>query len=237
MKILIIEDERDLAEAVQAVLRKSNYAVDAVFDGEYGLDCAMTGLYDLIILDVMLPKKDGISLIRELRAGGVGTPVLMLTARGGVHDKIIGLDGGADDYLSKPFHMDELLARLRALGRRSPEVNVGGVYSVGGLLFNPHTLTLTECGRGDADAGESGNTVGLTLKESQLLELLLERKNTYVSKDTIIEKLWSYDADIQDSLVESQISLLRKKLAAAGKGVAIKTSRGVGYRLEVKHNV
>ena len=239
MKVLIIEDERDLADAVKAVLQKNNYAAETAYDGEYGLDCALTGLYDIIILDIMLPKKDGFRVVRELRAAGIGTPVLMLTARGDVRDKVMGLDNGADDYLPKPFHMDELLARLRALGRRSPEVNVSGVYFVGSLEFNPHTLTLTDGGAGTDDmrasAGKDsgGATVELTLKESQLLELLYERRNSYVSKDTIIEKLWSYDADIADNLVESQVSLLRKKLAAAGGGVTVRTARGVGYRLEV----
>ena len=222
MKVLIIEDERDLAEAVKAVLQKNNYTVEVANDGEYGLDCALTGLYNIVILDVMLPRMDGIHVVKELRSAGVATPVLMLTARGDIRDKVIGLDGGADDYLPKPFNMEELLARLRALSRRNPQLNVGGVYKLGELEFNPHTLMLT---------GGSANTE-LTLKESQLLELLLERKNSYVSKDIIIEKLWSYDSDVQDSLVESQVSLLRKKLAAAGGGVTIRTARGVGYRVE-----
>ena len=241
MKVLIIEDERDLADAVKAVLQKSNYTAETAYDGEYGLDCALTGLYDIIILDIMLPKKDGFHVVSELRAAGIGTPVLMLTARGDVRDKVTGLDNGADDYLPKPFHMDELLARLRALRRRNPEVNVGGVYMVGSLEFNPHTLTLTHTRGGaradnrrtDAGMNSSGVTVELTLKESQLLELLFERRNSYVSKDTIIEKLWDYDADVADNLVESQVSLLRKKLAAVNGNVAIRTARGVGYRLEV----
>ena len=222
MKVLMIEDERDLAEAVKAVLLKHCFAVDTVFDGEYGLDCALTGLYDLVILDIMLPKMDGLSVLREMRGAGIETPVLMLTARGDVRDKVAGLDGGADDYLPKPFHMDELLARLRALGRRKPELQIDGVITLGKLSFSPHSLTLT----GD------GISVDLTLKESQLLELLLDRRGRFVSKDTIIEKLWSYDADIQDSLVESQVSLLRKKLASAGGSLTIKTARGVGYQLE-----
>lgn len=231
MKILIIEDERDLAEAVKAVLQKNNYTVETVFDGEYGLDCAMTGMYDVIILDIMLPKLDGLHIIAGIRDAGIATPVLMLTARGTVSDKIAGLDGGADDYLPKPFHMDELLSRLRALGRRNPKMNIGGVHRIGGLVFDPHTLRLT------GDAAGPGAGVELTLKESQLLELLLERKNSFVSKDTIIEKLWSYDADVQDSLVESQVSLLRKKLAAAGGSLSVKTARGVGYRLEAANDV
>ena len=227
MKILMVEDERDLAEAVKTVLQKNNFAVDLVFDGEYGLDCALTGIYDIVVLDIMLPKMDGLRVLKGLRGEGVKTPVLMLTARGDVRDRVAGLDGGADDYLPKPFHMDELLARLRALGRRKSELQIDGLIRVGGLCFNPQSLTL----------GGDGFEVGLTLKESQLLELLLSREGNFVSKDTIIEKLWSYDADVADSHVESQVSLLRKKLGAAGGGLVVKSSRGVGYKLEVGGDV
>jgi len=222
MKILLVEDERDLADAVSAILQKSNFAVDNAYDGEYGLDCALTGIYDLIILDIMLPKMDGLRVLRELRAAGVQTPVLMLTARGEIRDRVAGLDCGADDYLPKPFHIDELLARLRALGRRKGELLVDGIIKLGQICFNPQTLTLIYGGR----------EICLTLKESQLLELLVSRRGAYVSKDIIIEKVWSYDADVQDSHVESQVSLLRKKLAAAGGELSVKASRGIGYRLE-----
>jgi len=222
MKVLMVEDERDLADAVTAVLQKNYFAVDNAYDGDYGLDCALTGVYDFIILDIMLPKMDGLRVLKELRAAGVRTPVLMLTARGEIRDRVAGLDSGADDYLPKPFHIDELLARLRALGRRKGELHVDGVIQLGPLCFNPGTLSLTY----------NGKDTGLTLKESQLLELLAAHRGGYVSKDSIIEKVWSYDADVQDSHVESQVSLLRKKLAAAGGKLTIKSSRGVGYRLE-----
>ena len=224
MKILMVEDERDLAEAVKAVLQKNNFTVELVYDGEYGLDCALTGIYDIVILDIMLPKMDGLRVLKEMRGAGLQTPVIMLTARGETRDKVTGLDGGADDYLPKPFHMDELLARLRALGRRKADLQIGGVYRLGELKFNPQSLTLEE----------NGCETNLTLKESQLLELLISRKGNYVSKDTIIEKLWSYDADAADSHVESQVSLLRKKLNSAGADLSIKTARGLGYRLEGK---
>ena len=221
MKILMVEDERALAEAVKAVLQKHNITVELVFDGEYGLDCAMTGIYDIILLDIMLPKMDGLHVLREMRNAGIMTPVLLLTARGDIRDKVAGLDDGADDYLPKPFHMDELMARLRALSRRDPKLRIGGIIRIGGLCFDPQSLMLSG----------SGFEVSLTLKESQLLELLLQRKGRYVSKDTIIEKIWSYDADVTDNHVESQISLLRKKLAATDGRLAVITARGVGYRL------
>ena len=230
MKILMIEDEHDLAEAMAAILQRNHFAVDNAYDGEYGLDCALTGIYDFILLDVMLPKRDGISVLRELRRAGVQTPVLMLTARSGLDDRIKGLDSGADDYLPKPFHTDELLARLRALGRRRGSYLEEGAVELGALCFNPQRLTLTYAGQETA----------LTPKESQLLELLLAHGGGYVSKDRIIEKLWSYDADAEDSHVESQVSLLRRKLARAGGGWKIQTARGVGYRLDEtkeKHDV
>ena len=229
MKVLLVEDERDLADALTIILQKNNFSVDIAYDGEYGLDCALSGVYDFIILDIMLPKIDGLRVLKELRASGIKTPVLMLTARGEVRDRVAGLDSGADDYLPKPFHIDELLARLRALGRRKEDLLIDGVIELGPITFNPRTLMLIHNGR----------EIKLTLKESQLLELLASHKGSYASKDTIIEKVWSYDADVQDSHVESQVSLLRKKLAAAGGELTVKAARGVGYRLanvsEVKH--
>ena len=222
MKVLMVEDERDLAEAVAEILQKNNFTVEHAFDGEYGLDCALTGLYDFIILDIMLPKMDGLSVLKELRSAKVLTPVLMLTARGEIQDKVTGLDCGADDYLPKPFHTEELLARLRAISRRKGELLIDSIINVGALQFNPLTLTLTN----------EGKEVSLTLKESQLLELLFAHKDGFVSKDMIIDKLWSYDADVHDSHVENQVSLLRKKLTAAGGDFSVKAARGVGYRIE-----
>ena len=222
MKVLMVEDERDLAEAVAEILQKNNFTVEHAFDGEFGLDCALTGIHDFIILDIMLPKMDGLRVLKELRSAKVRTPVLMLTARGEIQDKVAGLDCGADDYLPKPFHTEELLARLRALSRRKGELLIDSTIEFGTLQFNPHSLTIAN----------GGVEVGLTLKESQLLELLLAHKDGFVSKDMIIEKLWSYDADVQDSHVENQVSLLRKKMVVAGGDLNIKAARGVGYRIE-----
>lgn len=222
MRLLMVEDEKYMAEAVAQVLKKNNYTVDLAYNGEDGLDCGLSGIYDIIILDIMLPKMDGISILKELRKNGIETPVILLTARGEIEDKVRGLDSGADDYLAKPFHTDELLARLRALGRRKAESLINdGILSYGDIKLNPHTLQL-ECGSKEAV---------LTLKESQLLELLIKRNGIIVSKDNIIEKLWGYDTDAEENRVEIYISLLRKKLAQLDSGVYIQTIRGAGYVL------
>ncbi|WP_374966597.1 response regulator transcription factor [Lysinibacillus sp. RS5] len=224
MRILMVEDEIYIAEAIAQVLKNHHYSVDLAHDGEFGLDCAFTGIYDFIILDIMLPKKDGFTVLEELRQNDINTPVILLTARGGLDDKIQGLDCGADDYLAKPFHAEELLARLRALGRRRSEWVLDGLLTLDDLVFNPHSLSLS-CNNAE---------VKLTLKEAQLLELLLSRKQAIVSKEVIIEKLWGYDSDAESSHVENQISLLRKKLNLIKSQVAIRTLRGAGYTLSEK---
>ena len=221
LRILMVEDEKYIAEAMEQVLKKNHYTVDLAFDGEYGLSCALSGIYDMIILDIMPPQKDGIRGLKEARQSGAKTPILLLTARSQIEDKVLGLDSGADDYLAKPFHADELLARLRALGRRNSELIDGGVLKFGDIELNPNTLSLI-C---------KGRAMKLALKEAQLLELLIKRKNTAVSKEIMIEKLWGYDTDAEDSLVETHISLLRKELAQLGSGVSVRTIRGAGYIL------
>ena len=221
MRILMVEDERYMAEGVAQVLKKNNYSVDLELNGEDGLYSGLSGIYDIIILDIMLPKMDGISILKELRKNGIETPVILLTARGGIEDRVQGLDSGADDYLAKPFHTDELLARLRALGRRKTELINDGVLKYGDIGLNPLTLMLS-CGSKEAK---------LTLKESQLLELLIKRSNMIISKEIIIEKLWGYDTDAEDSRVEIHVSLLRKKLIRIDSGVSIRVIRGAGYVL------
>ncbi|RYD02150.1 hypothetical protein N752_27245 [Desulforamulus aquiferis] len=170
----------------------------------------------------MLPKMNGINILRELRRKGIEVPVILLTARGETEDKVIGLDSGADDYLAKPFHSDELLARLRALGRRKTELINDGILKFGDIRLNPHTLILN-C---------ENRETKLTLKESQLLELLIKRNNMIISKENIIEKLWGYDTDAEDNRVEIHVSLLRKKLNNLESGVSIRTIRGAGYVLK-----
>lgn len=221
MKILYVEDERPIAEAVQQVLRDNKYNVDLAFDGEYGLDCALSGIYDLIILDVMLPGRDGIGVLKALRENGVKVPVLLLTARGQVEDKVKGLDSGADDYLAKPFDTDELLARLRALGRRQAEMRAGGLLRYEDITLNPHTH-IVSCARGE---------LALTPKEAQILEILMREKGKSVSKDALITKIWGFDSEAEDNHVEIHISNLRKKLGRIASSVTIYAVRGEGYTL------
>jgi len=222
MRVLLVEDERRMAEAVAQVLRKHNYTVDLAFDGEYGLDCALSGIHDLIILDVMLPRIEGISLLRELRAGGITTPVILLTAKGETEDKVRGLDSGADDYLAKPFQIEELLARLRALGRRQGELAHDHTLRFADLAFNPLTLNLW-C---------RGKSFRLTPKEGQLLEMLLRHGRHIVTPSAIIEKLWGFEAEAEDSNVHVYVSFLRKKLTQLGSSVKIRAVRGAGYVLD-----
>lgn len=222
MRILLVEDEPYIAEAIAQVLKKNRYAVDLAFDGENGLDCGLTGIYDIIVLDIMLPKLDGLRVLEQLRASGIDTPVILLTARGETEDKIRGLDTGADDYLAKPFHTDELLARLRALGRRKPELNKDGVLRCGDLELDPLALTL-RC---------NGSELQLPPKESQLMELLMRRKNMVTTKEMIIEKLWGYDTDAEENRVEIYISLLRKKIGQLDSCASIQTIRNAGYVLK-----
>lgn len=222
MRILMVEDEKYLAEAVAQVLKKNHYSVDLEYNGEAGLNSGLSGIYDIIILDIMLPKIDGISILKELRRNSIETPVILLTARGETEDKVRGLDSGADDYLAKPFHTDELLARLRALGRRKAELLNDGKLKYGDIELNPLTLQL---GCGDKE-------IKLTLKETQLLELMIKRNTMIMSKEIIIEKLWGYDTDAEENRVEIHVSLLRKKMAQLESDVSICTIRGAGYALK-----
>lgn len=224
MRILMIEDEKYMAEAVAQVLKKNHYTVDLALDGEYGLDCAFSNIYDIIILDIMLPKMNGLEVLRRLRNEKFSTPVILLTAKGEPEDKVKGLDLGADDYLAKPFHTEELLARLRALGRRQAEFVNGGILEYSDISFNPHTLLLT-CMKKE---------IKLSLKESQILELLIKRPSMVLSKEIIIEKLWGYDTEAEENRVEIHISLLRKKLAQLNSRVFIRTIRNVGYTLQTR---
>lgn len=223
MRILVIEDERHLAEALVHLLKKQNYMADCDFDGESGLDDALSGIYDVIVLDIMLPKLNGYEVLHELRKDGVETPVIMLTAKGTISDKVKGLDCGADDYLTKPFDTEELLARIRALGRRRGEITENNaVISYGSLSLNTNTMEMSS----------PKGSIQLTLKEKELMEYLILRKDMISQKEQIIEKLWGFDSDAGDNHVEVYVSFLRKKLKFIHSDVTISAVRGVGYVLK-----
>lgn len=223
MRILIAEDEVHLAEAVSQILKKNNYSVDMVHDGRSGLDYAQSGIYDLLLLDIMMPEMDGISVLKKLRSEGIHTPVILLTAKGELSDKVTGLDYGADDYIAKPFATEELLARIRAALRRKGEVVPEDGLKFGDIELNTTQLKLSV----------QGKEIKLNLKENELLELLIARKQAITSKEQIIEKLWGFDSEVEYNNVEVYISFLRKKLTFLNSAVRINTIRGVGYVLEV----
>ena len=222
MRILIVEDERHLAEALGQIMTEQRYQTDVVYDGADGLDYSLTGQYDVIVLDVMLPKVDGLEVARRLRAAHVSTPILMLTARDEVADKISGLDRGADDYMTKPFDAGELLARIRALTRRQGEV-VGNVITVGELSLRLDVRCLM-CGE---------DSVRLGFKEFEVMRLLMLNGRAVVPKEDMIAKVWGLESEAEDNNVEVYISFLRKKLAFLHSNVTIGTLRKVGYFLKV----
>ena len=222
MKLLLVEDEKQLSEALQQILIKNKYSVDAVYNGEEGLLYALSDVYDVIILDIMLPKLNGIEILKTIRKKGISTPVILLTAKATIEDKILGLDCGADDYLPKPFSTEELLARLRALTRRS-----GGFINENTLEFSDIKLNLSTY-----DMEVKDNSITLTQKEFEILRYFMQRPKLVVSKDDLITKLWGYDSDIEYNNIEVYISFLRKKLDYVESNVKITTIRRVGYRLE-----
>lgn len=221
MRILIVEDETRLAETLRQLMEDQRYQADMVGDGADGVDYGLTGQYDLIILDVMLPKVDGFEVARRLRSAHISTPILMLTARDDISDKIGGLDCGADDYMTKPFDSGELMARVRALTRRQGEV-LGDVLKVGDLSL--------ECSSRLLRVGE--RSVRLGFKEFEVMRLLMVNSRAVVSKETLIAKIWGLDSEAEDNNVEVYISFLHKKLAYLGSRIAISTVRKVGYYLE-----
>lgn len=221
MRILVIEDEIRLCEALVHMLKKQNYTVDSDYDGESGLDDALSGIYDVIVLDIMLPKLDGISLLRKIRAEGLAVPVIMLTAKGDISDKITGLDAGADDYLAKPFDTEELLARIRALGRRRGELIEPSSLRCGDISLDTHSLKLS-CG---------AQEITLTRKESELMEYLIIHKDMISAKERIIEKLWGFESEAESNHVEVYVSFLRKKLKHIRSELKINAVRGMGYKL------
>lgn len=221
MRVLIVEDEVRLADALGEIMREAKYMADVVYDGDDGLSYTLSDQYDVVILDVMLPGMDGFQIVKQLRAEKIEVPVLMLTARDEVRDKVMGLDKGADDYMTKPFVKEELLARIRALTRRQGEVILEE------LNYQDLTLALSA-----NDLWCKGKSVHLGYKEFEILKILMSNPRMIISKDTLITKVWGMEADVEDNNVEAYISFLRKKLSFLGSQVAILTIRKVGYRLE-----
>ena len=221
MRILLVEDEKNLSQAIEYILKKNKYIVDAVFNGEDGLDYALSNIYDLIILDIMMPKLDGIQVLKSIRQEKISTPVLFLTAKSTLEDKVIGLDTGADDYLTKPFEIDELLARIRAMLRRKGELLEDNI-TFKDIKLNHSNYTLY-CDK---------NSVQLPLKEFNIMKIFINNPQNVITKEYLIEKVWGFDSDTDYNNVEVYISFLRKKLLTIGSKVEIKTARGVGYYME-----
>lgn len=222
MRILIIEDEARLAETLAALLSRQGYTSDVCGDGESGLDSAASGIYDLIVLDVMLPKRDGLSLLRALRETGSTVPVLLLTARSEIADRVAGLDAGADYYLTKPFEPSELFACIRALTRRGSDLRSADLLTFGDIRLDRLACTLS-CRE---------KTSRLSRKEYDIMELLMANGTNVVTKEQIIVKVWGFSSDAEDNNVEVYISFLRRKLAFLGSTVRIRTLRMLGYTLE-----
>lgn len=223
MRILLAEDELSLSRAVIAILKRNHYEADAVFDGKTALEYLLTDQYDGAILDVMMPEMDGLSVLRRLRASGSGMPVLMLTAKSEIEDKVLGLDIGANDYMTKPFDPRELLARIRAM-TRGQTAQTSSLLTMGNISLN----------RGSFELSSPSGSFHLTSKEYQMMELLMSNAGRLIPSERFLEKIWGYDNDTDVSVVWVYISYLRKKLAALEADIQIRASRNAGYTLEEK---
>jgi len=221
-KILVVDDEKLIVKGISFSLQADGMEVDAAYDGEEALGKIREKNYDMVLLDVMLPKKDGFSIVKELRASKINTPVIMLTAKDEVGDKITGLDKGADDYMTKPFVPEELLARIRALSRRQGEVIVEE------LSFEDLSLDIS-----NAELRCKDKNIHLSFKEFEIMKILMSNQKTIIGKEILITKVWGDDSDAEDNNVEAYISFLRKKLSFIGSKVSLTTIRKLGYKLEV----
>ena len=222
MRILLAEDERSLSRAVVALLEKHNYSADAVYDGEEALDYLEAGNYDALILDIMMPKLDGLEVLRRLRAAGNPIPVLLLTAWSEIEDKVTGLDTGANDYLTKPFSTEELMARIRAITRSQTGGQLTSRLSLGNITLDQTTFELSS----------PHGSFRLANKEYQMMELLLRNPRQLISSERFFERIWGYDSEVELNVVWVYISYLRKKLAALQADIQIKATRNAGYSLE-----
>jgi DNA-binding response OmpR family regulator len=222
MRILLVEDNRRLSDSLRITLEEDGYAVDTAYDGLDGEEMGLISSYDIIILDIMLPGKDGLEVCRELRDRRISTPILMLTARDALDDRVVGLDSGADDYLVKPFEVDELRARIRALLRRESPIK-SGTLKVADLVLDPATHTVQR----------DGQPIELTAKEFSLLEYFMRHPNHLITREMAEEHLWSYDHVIASNVVDVYIRRLRSKIDDPSKTKLLETMRGAGYRLRV----
>lgn len=226
MKILIIEDEYSLADAIAETLRKEKFQVNIITNGEDGEDEALTNIYDLILLDVMLPKKDGFEVLKNLRKEKINTPVIMLTAKSEIYDKLNGLENGADDYITKPFHTRELLARIRVILKRIANTENTNILEYSDLKLDLSTGKMS-----------ANNTeIAINGKELDLLEILLLNKNQIVNREMLANKIWGYNSEAEYNNVEVYVSFLRKKLKLLKSKVKIKAVRGIGYKMEEEND-
>lgn len=225
MRILIVEDEFKLADVIASRLKKEHYTVDISLDGEEGLYNALTDIYDSIILDVMLPKLNGFELLREIRNKNINSKVIMLTAKTMLDDKLTGFDAGADDYLTKPFHLEELIARINVQLRKKSSKQNTEYIEYGDIKLNIKTSTLT--------CTNTNEEIDLVCKEFLLLEYLINNSSQIVSKDILYDKVWGFDTSASSNNLEAYISFIRRKIKAIGSSVKIKPIRGLGYKLEV----
>ena len=225
MRLLLAEDERELSKALSTILKHNLYTVDTVFDGEEALAYIENGNYDGVILDIMMPKIDGISVLKIIRSKGINVPVLILTAKSEVDDKVLGLDSGANDYLTKPFSIKELLARIRAMTRIKTEA-VDSLLKFGNVTLNRVTFELST----------AYGSYRLANKEFQIMEMFMSNPKNLISTERILEKIWGYDTETEVSVVWVYISYIRKKLASINSNIYIKATRNLGYSLEEKVN-
>ena len=224
MSILFVEDEFNLADVISSRLKKENYIVDVFYDGETGLENALTNIYDLIILDIMLPKINGIEILKQLRNEKIKSKIIILTAKSQLEDKLQGLNNGANDYITKPFHIDELVARVNVQLRN---INISKDYiEAGDLRLNLKTTSLL--------CLTTNESIEIMCKEFQILEYLMQNKGQTMSREKIYEKVWGFESDAESNNLEAYLSFIRKKIKFIGSNVQIKAVRGLGYRLDCK---
>ena len=225
MRILVVEDEKAIADVISERLKCEKYAVDVDYDGEDGLYDALCGIYDLIILDVMLPSKDGFEILKEIRQEKIESKVIMLTAKSTLDDKLVGLTGGADDYVTKPFHIEELVARVNIQLRKTSDSSNVDILNVGDLTLNLKMSKIIN--------DESQEEIEIGCKEFQLLEYFMRNPNMVISKEQIYDTIWGIDNEIESNNLEAYLSFIRKKIKIIGSKVIIRAVRGLGYKLEV----